>query len=98
MKGGDVDGRGLGHHVGGADDRPAQRVVAEGRLAEQVKDLLLGIVLVHGDLLEDHLALGVDVGQRGPEDHVGHHVEGVDEVIVDHPGEHRRGLLAGTRR
>ena len=35
--------------------------VAEHRLAEHVEHLLLRVVLVHRDLLEDHLALGVDV-------------------------------------
>ena len=58
--------------------------------------LLLGLVLVHRDLLEDDLALGLDVGERGPEDHVGHHVEGVVEVLVEHPRVDRRGLLAGA--
>ena len=50
-------------HRGAADDRPAERVIAEHRLAEHVEHLLLRVVLVHRDLLEDHRALGVDVAR-----------------------------------
>ena len=48
-------------HLGGADDRPAEGVTAEDRLADQVVDELLRGVLVHCDLLEHDLALGVEV-------------------------------------
>jgi hypothetical protein len=96
VKPSDLGGRGARDDLGPANDGPAQRVVAEHCHAEHVKDLLLGIVLVHGDLLQDDLALGVDVGERGPEDHVGHHVEGIDEMLVDDPRVDRRGLLAGA--
>jgi hypothetical protein len=50
----DLLGRRLRDDLGAADDRPAQRMLAEHRLAEQVEHLLLGIVLVHRDFLEDH--------------------------------------------
>jgi hypothetical protein len=30
-------------------------------------------------------ALRVDVAEHGPPDHVGHHVEGAREVLVEHP-------------
>ena len=66
------------------------------RVAEHVEDLLLGIVLVHRDLLEDHRALGVDLLERRPEDHVGDHVERLRQVLVDHPRVDRGGLLAGA--
>ena len=55
---------------------PAERVVAEDGLAQDVEDLVLGIVLVHGDLLEDDLPLGVEVAQRRAPDHVAHDVDG----------------------
>ena len=49
--------RRVGDHLGAPDDRPSERMLAEHGLAEHVEHLLLGIVLVHGDLLEDHRAL-----------------------------------------
>ena len=45
-------------------------------------DELVRRVLVHGDLFEDDLTLGVDVGQQRRVDHVAHHVERVLEVAV----------------
>jgi len=57
VKARDLRRRRAGDHLGPADDRPPERVLAEGRLAEHVEHLLLGIVLVHRDLLEDHGAL-----------------------------------------
>ena len=45
--------------LGGADHRAPQRVLAEDGLAEHVEDPVLGIVLVHRDLLEHDLALGL---------------------------------------
>ena len=51
-------------HVGGADHRPAERMVAEDRLAHQVVHELLRRVLVHRDLLEHDLALGVELRER----------------------------------
>src|SRR3954449_13162030 len=86
-------------HLGAADDRAAEGVVAEYRLAEHVEDLVLRVVLVHGDLLEHDLALLLElalVEARAP-DHVGHHVEGLGEVDVEHARVHRRRLLAGAR-
>ena len=54
-----VDRR-VADHRRAADDRPPERVPAEDGLAEHVEDLVLRIVLVHRDLLEHDLALGVD--------------------------------------
>ena len=96
VEGGDLVARGAGDDLGTADDRPPQRVAAERRLAEQVEHLLLGLVLVHRDLLEDHLALGVDLDQPRTEHHVGHHVERGRQMLVDHAGEDRGRLLAGA--
>jgi hypothetical protein len=96
MKVRDLHGRGLGDHRRTADDRAAQRMRSEHRLAQQIEHLLLRIVLVHRDLLEDHRALGIDLAQSRPEHHVGHHVERLGHVLVDHPGVHRGRLLAGA--
>ena len=43
------------------DDRTAERVIAEDGLAQDVEHLVLGVVLVHRDLLEDDLALSVEL-------------------------------------
>ena len=56
--------------------------VAEHRLGGEVVDEVVRRVLDHRDLLEDDLALGVDVHERGLEDHVGHHVERLLEPVV----------------
>ena len=57
---------------------------AEDRLADQVVDELLRRVLVHRDLLEHDLALGVEVVEERREDHVAHHVErGLDVMLRD---------------
>ena len=58
--------------------------VAERRLGDQVVDELLRLVLVHRDLLEHDLALGVELGERRREDHLPHHVErGLEPVVGD---------------
>ena len=70
--------------------------VAEHRLREEVVDELLRRVLVHRDLLEHDLALLVDLGERGREDHVGHDVERRLDVVVGHAREDD-GVLARGR-
>ena len=75
------DGR---DHLARPDHRPSERVVAEDGLREEVVDELLRRVLVHRDLLEHDLALGVELGERRREDHVGHHVDRRLEVRVRH--------------
>ncbi len=92
----DLGLRGIGDDRRVADDRPPQRMVRKDRVAEHVEDLLLGIVLVHRDLLEDDRALRLDLRERRPEDHVGDHVERLREMLVDHPRIYGRGLLAGA--
>src|SRR3954447_12738480 len=92
-------GRGAADDLRAADDRPAERMVAEDGLAEHVEDLVLRVVLVHGDLLEHDLALLVErprVEARAP-DHVGHDVERLREVDVEHARVDRRRLLARAR-
>ena len=84
-------------HLGAADHRPAERVLREHRLGEQVVDEVLRRVLDHRDLLEHDLALGVEVGERRREDHVRHHVERVLEVPVGHARVDDRVLARGGR-
>ena len=81
---GDGATRDGGDHVRGAEHGPAERMVAEDRFREDVVDELGRRVLDHRDLLEDDLALGVDVRERGREDHVGHDVERRLDVLVEH--------------
>ena len=97
--GGDVGDRDRADHLGSPEHAPAERVVAEDRLGEHVVDAVLGLVLVHRDLLEHDLALGVDlVGrQRRGEQHLGHQVERLLGVLVEEAGVQVRRLLAGRR-
>ena len=84
-------------HLARADHRPPERRVAEDGLREEVVDELLRRVLVHRDLLEHDLALGVELGERRREDHVGHHVDRrLDVRVGDARVEHR--VLARRRR
>ena len=71
-----------GDHLRAADHRPAERVLVEDGLREQVVDEVLRRVLDHRDLLQHDLALGVDVREGRREDHVRHHVERVLEMAV----------------
>ena len=83
----------------GAEDRAAERGVAEQRGGEQVVHLVAGVVLGHGDLFEDDAALGVDVllaDQRAGE-HVADHVDGQRQVGVEHPRVVAGVLLGGER-
>ena len=54
----------------------------EDRLGDQVVHVLLRRVLVHRDLLEDDLPLGVELGEERRVDHVGHHVDRQLELVV----------------
>ena len=90
MFGGPVEGAVVGgegapadrrDHLGAADHAPPERMVAEDRLAEQVVDEILRRVLVHRDLLEHDLALGVEVVEARREDHVAHHLERQLDVV-----------------
>ena len=92
--GGDVGHRHRADHLRPADDRPAERVVAEDRAGEHVVDLVRGLVLVHRDLLDHDLALGVDVRIGRPQHHVLEHVERALEVLVEEARVDRGRLLA----
>jgi hypothetical protein len=79
-----------------ADDRPPERMVGEDCLREEIVHELLRRVLVHRDLLEHDLPLLVDLGERGGEDHVGHHLERRLDVMIRDAGVDD-GVLAGGR-
>ena len=83
VPGRDVGHRYRGHHLGPPDDRPPEGVVAEDRAGEHVVDLVLRLVLVHRDLLDHHLALGVDVRVRRAQHHVLEQVVGASQVAVE---------------
>ena len=70
---------------------------AEDGLGGEIVDDVLRVVLDHRDLLEHDLALGVDVGERRREDHVGHHVEGDVDVVVGDARVDDRRLTRGGR-
>ena len=61
-----------------------ERMVAEDGLGDQVVHEILRRVLVHRDLLEHDLALGVELVEQRREDHLAHHVERGLDVVVRH--------------
>ena len=74
--------------LGRAGDRAAQRAVRTPcDLREQVVHDVVGVVVVHRDLVEDHLTLGLDVrrcDQRAGQ-HVAEHVDRHRQVLVEDP-------------
>lgn len=76
-----------------ADHGAAERVVAEHRLRHVVVDELRWRVFVHGHLFEHDLALGVDLGETRPHDHLGHQFEGLLEMLVEESAVDDRVLL-----
>ena len=58
-------------------------------------DAVLRLVLVHRDLLEHDLALGVDLGIGRPEQHLREQVEGLFGVLVEEARVQVGRLLAG---
>ena len=82
-------------HLGSADHRPPERMVGEDRLCDQVVDELLWRVVVHRDLLEHDVALGVELGKRRGEHHVAHHIHRGREVVIRDPRVDQRVLARG---
>ena len=70
---------------------------SEDGLGGEIVHEVLRVVLDHRDLLEDDLALGVDVHQGRREDHVRHHVEGDVDVVVGHARVDDGGLARRGR-
>ena len=63
---------------------------AEHRFGKEVVDEVLWRVFVHRDLLEHHLALGVEIRESRREDHVRHHAERrLNSVVGDASVNHR---------
>src|SRR5437588_2425329 len=73
------------------------RMLWEQGFGEQVVDELRGLVLVHQDLLEDHLALGLELvgAERRRTDDVAQDVEAEVEVVVEQARVEGRVLLGG---
>jgi hypothetical protein len=96
---GDLGDRYRLDHSGIAQHPASQGVGAVDRLGEHVVDSILGLVLVHRDLLQHHVALGVDLvsGQRRAGEHLGEEPECLLRVLVEEAGVQVRGLLAGRR-
>ena len=82
-------------HLGGADHRAAERMVAEHGLGDQVVHELLRRVVVHRDLLEHDVALGIELGERGREHHLAHHVHRRLELVVGDARVDERVLARG---
>ena len=80
---GDGDGA---DHLRLAEHAAAERMTAEHGGVEDVVDLVLRLVLVHGDLLEHDLALGVDLRIGRAEQHLGEEVERLIGVGVEEAG------------
>jgi hypothetical protein len=69
-----------------ADHRPPERGRPEQRLPEDVADQVGRVVVAHGDLFEDHPALGLDVrlGEHRVGDHVADQVDRHRQVGAEH--------------
>lgn len=81
----------------GAEDRAAERAVAEDHPGEEVVDDVARVVLGHRHLFQDDAAFGLDVvraDQRAGE-HVADHVDGQRQVGVEHPRVVAGVLLRG---
>ena len=59
---------------------------APQRLVVQLEHEIVGRVLHHADLLEDHLSLECEISlpQRGPEDDVANDVGGLAQMLIEH--------------
>ena len=88
-----------GDGLRGTADRAAQGVLAEDCLDEALVGDVPGVVGIHGDFLEDHVAfllefVGVD---HCGGDHVRDDVDGHGQVGVQHAGEVAGAFLGGCR-
>ena len=84
-----LDDLGLAEHLA------PEGVAGEHGLGEQLLDDVGGLVAVHEDLFEDHLALGVDLfgPQRRPAEDVAEDVEAELDVLGERPHVEGRVLL-----
>ena len=95
--GGDVGDRHRADDLRGAEDPAPERRVAVDRVGEDVVHAVGGLVLVHRDLLDHDLALGVDVGEGRLQEHLGEQVERLLRVLVEEAGVELGRLLARRR-
>ena len=72
-------------------------MAAEDRLVEDVVNLVLRLVLVHRDLLQHDLALGVDLRICRAEQHLGEEIESLVRVRVEESRIEIGRLLARRR-
>ena len=70
-------------------------MLAEDRLVEHVVDAIRRLVLVHRDLLQNHLALGVDLGVGRCQQHLGQQIKRALGVGVEEARVQLGRLLAG---
>ena len=70
----------------GAEDGPSQRMPFPERLRENLVHEIVGRVLDHLDLFEDHFLFAVDVDlvERRTQDDVGKDVDGERQVLIEH--------------
>ena len=80
---------------GHAQNRTSQRVTGPEALGEDLVPEIVGRVLHHLDLFQHDLLLARDlVGvERRPQQHVGQHVDGAGQVLVEHLDVVARALL-----
>ena len=95
----DVVGRGGFDRVTLAGGLAAERMIGEQTGSEVAVHDVFGTVVVHRQLFEDHLALGLDVAvaQRRAAEHVAEHVEPERQVVARHAAVVRRVLLRRER-
>ena len=81
--------------LGRAADRPAEGVAVQHDLGELLVGHVHGVVRVHGELLEDHAALGLELVRvdQGGGEHVREDLHGHRQVLVQHAGVVDGGLL-----
>jgi hypothetical protein len=97
VEAGDLGARQRGDRLLRAGDRPAQRGVAPRLRGEEVVDDVVGVVVVHRDLVEDDVPLGLDVvgREQGGGDHVAEDVHRERQVLVEDPRVEAGVLLGG---
>ena len=92
-------GRDAEHRFAGTCGLAAEWVGREQLLGEQAVHHIVGAVVVHRDLFQDHMALGFDIGiaqRRGGED-VAQQPDAHAPVALRHPGDEGGVFLVGER-
>ena len=89
--------REAGDRLGGAEDRPAERVSLPELLGEDLVDEVVRVILVHLDLFKDDTLLAGDVfsGEGGMEDEIRENIEGRIGLLFKHLDVEADVFLAG---